>query len=193
MKLANFSPTDKPSNYEAHPLKRVNGSQPTYEALLRLKTITKQHADMVYRLSVESMLADEIHFQEYTVHILVDAAPLPDFIKVSVIVAIIVMIVLIVIVTVIVTVIVIVMVYACKTGRWCFADRPDCKVTETGSRFEEENPGDIVKENKGNDSRNRYRLQLPRYSDDQGTTELRSFFETSFPNAFDDHDQIEPR
>ena len=118
------------------------------------------------------MLADEIHFQEYTVYISVDAAPLPHFTKVFVFVTIVVMIVLVVIVTVIVTV----MVYACKTGRWCFAGSPDCTVTGTGSRVEEENPGDIVKENKGNDSHNRSTLLLPNYFDDQWTLELDSFF-----------------
>ena len=168
-KLANFSPTDKSSNYKAYPFNRVNSNQTTYEARLRLKTITKQQADMVYRLSVESILLNQSYLQEYTVHISVDAAPLSDSNEASGTIAIIVvMIVLVVFVTVIV--------YACKTGRWCFAGSPDCTVTGTGSRVEEENPGDIVKENKGNDSHNRSTLLLPNYFDDQWTLELDSFF-----------------
>merc|ERR1712071_309891 len=139
-KLANFSPTDKSSNYKAYPFNRVNSNQTTYEARLRLKTITKQQADMVYRLSVESILLNQSYLQEYTVHISVDAAPLSDSNEASGTIAIIVvMIVLVVIVTVIV--------YACKTGRWCFAGSPDCTVTGTGSRVEEENPGDLCMQN----------------------------------------------
>merc|ERR1712071_367194 len=60
-------------------------------------------------------------------------------------------------VLIVMVVIVPVTVYACKTGRRCFAGSPDCTVTGTWSRVEEENPGDIVKEIKSNGSHNPYK------------------------------------
>ena len=62
--------------------------------------------------------------------------------------------VLIVLIVLVVTVTV--TVYACKTGRWCFARYLDYTVTETGSRVDEENYGDIVKEKESNGSHNPY-------------------------------------
>ena len=179
--LANFSPTDKPSNYEAYPLEPINGSQPTYEARLRLKSITKQQADMVYRLSVESILRDQFHKQEYTVHISVDPAPLTDSNEASVTVAVIVaMIVLVVIVSVIV--------YAFKTRRWCFAGSRDYTATGTGSRVDEEHPDDIVEQKEGTAIGNS--LQPPRCADNQETMELQSFLETPISNPVDDSDPL---
>ena len=142
--LANFSAPNQTSNYEAQPLKPVNGSQGTYEAVLRLKMITKQQDNMVYRLSVESILMGQSHLQEHTVQISVEAAPLPDFNadplpdfnKGSVIVAIIVLLVVVFIVGVIV--------YVYKSGRCCFPVSKDYTVTRRGSRVDEENPSDIV-------------------------------------------------
>merc|ERR1712071_525400 len=90
-------------------------------------------------------------------------------------------------VLIVMVVIVPVTVYACKTGRRCFAGSPDCTGIGTGSRVEVvdvENPGDIIKENKGNDTHNRSTLPKPRFFDDQGTLELQSYLETMFPNAF---------
>ena len=163
--LANFSAPNQPSNYEAHLLKYVNGSQTDHEIFLFLNTITKQHADMVYRLSVESILKGQTHEQEYTVYISVDPAPkesvtfatiesvtstqyslyisvdpdpLSDSCKLTVTFAIIVaMIILVVIVTVIVC--------AYITVRWCLVRYRDS--TAIAFRFDdEENPGDIVKD-----------------------------------------------
>jgi len=118
--------------YEVYP---INGSQGTYEARLRLKTITEESAAMVYRLSVESFLQGQLQLQEYTVHISMNAAPLPckstndcsseqvstshsdslaaDLNGGSIAAIIIVMIALLVIVAV--------TMYARNTGRWCFA------------------------------------------------------------------------
>ena len=140
MGLANFSVPNQPSNYEAHLLKYVNGSQTDHQIFLRLNTITKQHAAMVYRLSVESILNGQTHEQEYTVYISVDPAP-KEPVNIAIIV---VMVVLVVIVTVIVC--------AYNTERWCLAGSKDYMVTGTymitGTvfRVDEDNPGDIVKD-----------------------------------------------
>ena len=155
--LANFSAPNQTSNYEAQPLKPVNGSQGTYEAVLRLKRITRQQDNMVYRLSLESILMGQSRLQEHTVHISVEASPLPDFNadplpdfnKVLVVGAIVVMIALVVIVGVIV--------YACKSGRCCFAVSKNYTVTRRGSGVDEENPSDIVKEKECHDSNNLYK------------------------------------
>ena len=136
---------------------------------------------MMYRLSVEWILRDQFHKQEYTAHISVDPAPLTDSNEASVTVAIIVtMIVLVVIVTVIV--------YAFKTGRWCFAASRDYTATGTESRVDEEHPDDIVEQKEGNHSHNRNSLQLPRCADNQETMELQSFLETPISNLLTPRD-----
>ena len=124
--------------YEVYP---INGSQGTYEARLRLKTITEESAAMVYRLSVGSFLQGQLQLQEYTVHISMNAAPLPsaDLNRGSIAAIIIVMIVLLVIVAV--------TMYARNTGRWCFAGQG-----ESQARIDQENPAEIVKEKEGNEA-----------------------------------------
>ena len=120
--LNNFSAPNQPSNYEAQPLKPVNDSQFAYEAVLHLKTITKQHADMVYRLSVESDLNDKIHKQEYTVQISFDSAPLFALNVVASIVGI----------------VMVVIVISCVVA-WCPPDCSGYTFTGTGSRVDDEN------------------------------------------------------
>jgi len=118
--------------FEVYP---INGTQGVYEARLRLKTVTEESANRVYRLSVESFVKGEIQSQEYSVSISMNAAPLPckstndcsseqvstfdsDSIAAElgggeIAAIILVMIALLVLVAV--------LLYARNTGRWCFA------------------------------------------------------------------------
>ena len=120
--LANFSTPNQPLNYEAYPLKPVNDSQTAYEAVLRLKTITKQHANMVYRLSVESIQLGQSHLQEYTVHISLGPFPLSDFNVVASTVGILLVIIVI-----------------CCVVAWWFTGRNGYTSTGTGSGVDEKN------------------------------------------------------
>lgn len=128
-------------DFEVHPM---TGSQGTYEARLRLKTVTEESAARVYRLSVESFLKGEEQIQEYTVHISMNAAPLPsaELGGGEIAAIILVMIALLVLVAV--------LLYARNTGRWCFAGRRrTVGEGESQARIDEENPGEIIKEKEG--------------------------------------------
>ena len=120
--FTNFSAPNQPSNYEAQPLKHVDDRQTAYKAVLHLKTITKQRADMVYRLSVEWNLNGKIHNQGYSVHISFDSAPLFDFNVVASIVGI----------------VIIVIVISCVVAR-CPPDCSGYMFIGTGSRVDDEN------------------------------------------------------
>jgi len=147
--------------FEVYP---INGTQGVYEARLRLKTVTEESANRVYRLSVESFVKGEIQSQEYSVSISMNAAPLPckstndcsseqvstfdsDSIAAElgggeIAAIILVMIALLVLVAV--------LLYARNTGRWCFAGRRrTVGEGESQARIDEENPGEIIKEKEG--------------------------------------------
>jgi len=115
-------------DFEVHPM---TGSQGPYEARLRLKTVTEESAARVYRLSVESFLKGEEQIQEYTVHISMNAAPLPsaELGGGEIAAIILVMIALLVLVAV--------LLYARNTGRWCFAGTKAVGVS-TKERADEE-------------------------------------------------------
>jgi len=145
-------------------LKNTNAS--SYEARLRIKSVSEADARRHFRLIVESDLNSELYTQEYIVRISMSAAPLQcnnpnqsdcqtqvrtvDFrsdlaggVSGGGIAAIIIVLVAVLVVTAVVL-------YARNTGRWCFAGRRrTVGEGESQARIDEENPGEIIKEKEG--------------------------------------------
>ncbi|XP_057374490.1 fasciclin-3-like isoform X4 [Daphnia carinata] len=145
---------------EVSELRSTNAT--SYEARLRIKSVSEADARRIFRLVVESSMNGEPVSQEYMVRLSTSPAPLqcnPNQIEncsnqanrrtvdsrsdlaggVSGggIAAIVIVLVAVLVVTAVVL-------YARNTGRWCFAGEG-----ESQARIDEENPGEIVKEKEG--------------------------------------------
>lgn len=123
-------------------LRNTNAS--SYEARLRIKSVSEADARRHFRLIVESDLNSELYTQEYIVRISMSAAPLQSGgVSGGGIAAIIIVLVAVLVVTAVVL-------YARNTGRWCFAGRRrTVGEGESQARIDEENPGEIIKEKEG--------------------------------------------
>ncbi|XP_057374492.1 fasciclin-3-like isoform X6 [Daphnia carinata] len=121
---------------EVSELRSTNAT--SYEARLRIKSVSEADARRIFRLVVESSMNGEPVSQEYMVRLSTSPAPLQSGgVSGGGIAAIVIVLVAVLVVTAVVL-------YARNTGRWCFAGEG-----ESQARIDEENPGEIVKEKEG--------------------------------------------
>ncbi|XP_045027491.1 fasciclin-3 isoform X5 [Daphnia magna] len=128
---------------EVSELRSTNAT--SYEARLRIKSVSEADARRIFRLVVESSLMNgEAVSQEYMVRLSTSPAPLQSGgVGGGGIAAIVIVLVAVLVVTAVVL-------YARNTGRWCFAGgRRTVGEGESQARIDEENPGEIIKEKEG--------------------------------------------